>query len=236
MRKIISRLAVVAGFLLAFSGCHLIRKSQAARAESPPPAKRTVASLSLSEGIPCNKGNYMDFILKDGIHNCNLRGGDFRARNFRVGANFEGANCRDADFQGAHVLSATFKSSDCREANFKGAHVQSANFKSSDCRETDFSGAHVQRSSFAGANCIDADFSGAYCVGADFSGASLICANFEGADCRGANFQGARIANAIMSDELREYAKSQGAILEDPRLIKVVVQGRVSPGCKRDEP
>ena len=37
MRKIISRLAVLAGFLLAFSGCHLIRKSQAASEGSPSP-------------------------------------------------------------------------------------------------------------------------------------------------------------------------------------------------------
>ena len=45
MIKIISRLAVLAGFLLAFSCCHLIRKSKVASAESSKPAKRTVAGL-----------------------------------------------------------------------------------------------------------------------------------------------------------------------------------------------
>ena len=127
MRKIISRLAVVAGFLLAFSGCHLIHKSQAASEASPKPEKRTVASLSLSEGIPCNKGNFRDFIYTPGTHNCDLREVDFSGKDVS-GGNFAGAN----------LEGAVFVNSDCRNAVFTGAILTGADFSGADCAYANF--------------------------------------------------------------------------------------------------
>ena len=128
MTKIISRLVVLAGFLLAFSGCHLIHKSQAASEDSKSPSNRAVANTQ-SE---CNADNYMDFIYTPGVHNCDLREVDFSEKdlsgaNFREailsGANFKEANCSEADFTWAILRRADFSDADCSYATFKNVEA-----------------------------------------------------------------------------------------------------------------
>ena len=118
MRKIISRGAVLAGFLLAFSGCHLIHKSQAASEDSKGPSNRAVANIQ-SE---CNADNYLDFIYTPGVHNCDLREVDFREKDLS-GANFKGADCREADFRGAILIGADFSDADCSYAKFQNVEA-----------------------------------------------------------------------------------------------------------------
>ena len=120
MTKIISRLAVVAGFLLAFSGCRLIQKSQAASEDSKSPSNRAVANTQ-SE---CNASNYRDFIDRHGVHKCNLR------RTMLYEADFRGANCIGADFTGAILTRANFAGANCRDADFSGVvYYESAIFR-----------------------------------------------------------------------------------------------------------
>ena len=165
MTKIISQVAVLTGFLLAFSGCHLIPKSQAASEASPKPEKRTVASPSLSEGLPCNKSNYEDFIFTPGVHNCDLR-------------------------------------------------------------EVDFSGKDLSQTNLSWANI----------EGANFSGVNLNLANLEGVKkFGGAIFDMATtMVGTIVSDELREYARSQGALVDVIPLRPVNIPLRKKPQGWRD--
>ena len=95
--------------------------------------------------------------------------------------------------------------------NMWRANLQGANFQ----------GAYLARADFCGTNVTDANFSGANLARAYFCGANLLRAIFwenvledgskeMGAQLEGADFRGAK----NMSQELIEYARAQGAILD----------------------
>ena len=153
----------------------------------------------------CNESNYRDFIYTPGVHNCDLRGGDFK-----------GADCREANFAGADLRETNFEGADCRGADFTGARLIRA---------------WLKEGNFSEANFSVANFFSAYCRGANFSKAIFSKTIFTNADCREANFnmavfrdvtkfEGAFFNNkttmvgAIMNYEFREYVQSKGAILD----------------------
>ena len=163
MRKIISRLAVVAGFLLAFSGCHLIQKSQAASEGSENPSNRAVANTQ-SE---CNADNYMDFIYTPGVHNCDLRGIDFSEKDvsgwnfagaFLSGADFTEADCSGANFFRANLTGTNFQGAKCSEADFDRSILTETNFKEADLQDTQMRWVLMVRTDFRGANLKGAIF------------------------------------------------------------------------------
>jgi len=156
MFKTITQLAVLAGFLLAFSGCYLIRKSQAASEGSNSPSNRTVANTQ-SE---CNADNYMDFIYTEGTHNCDLRGADLREKDLS-GANFKGADCREADFWLTRL----------NKADFTGANCAGANFDRAIARETIFKDTNLQDAEMRWV--LGVDFSSVYFDGAILTGTKV---------------------------------------------------------------
>ena len=181
MIKIISRLAVVAGFLLAFPGCHLIQKNQAESESSPSHVKRPVAGVFKS-------------IIKT------FRGGrDLRGRDF------SGKNVIEEDFSGDDLRGAIFKAADAAGTNFRMANLSDADMRWADFTEADFRGAILERAKLNIANLEGTNFQGAIMIDVDLTRVTL----FEGA-----SFKDAVMTGAKMSDELREYARAQGAIVD----------------------
>ena len=169
MIKIISRLAVVAGFLfLAFSGCYLIRKSKVASEGGPSPAKRLVSGAVKNITKAIRKGT------------------------------------APKDLSGLDLRGEIFEGLDLRGMNFQRSNLQGVNFRGSILQDVDF----------RGANLTKANLTMVYAPNADFRGAVLRDADCRGGNFRGANFTGADLRGAKMSDELREYARDQGAILD----------------------
>lgn len=221
MIKTISETLILTGFLFlfAFSGCHLIRKSQAASEGSPRSLSSDNKEDSWTDRIrgffqsfmggkvrsfepdnkdnPCNKDNYQEFIHNPGNFYCDLRGADLREIDC-AGANFSFADLRGAD------LSET----NCERANFFRAKVDEANFEGSDLIRAIFKWASVRDVNFRDTNLGGATFEASDLLGSDFGESRLLYTVFF---------------MAKIDEELREYAENQGATfgmgLDRPRSV-----------------
>lgn len=144
MFKTISRVAVLAGLFcitLVIPSCDKGAK---------------IIDLSQEALGECNKGNYRDFIIKAGVHNCELSGGIFKDLNL-TGLNFERANLKGANFTGAVLVEANLKNVDAKGAIFERARLNKADLTGGDFTDASFlraalSDAIYDRATFKGAN------------------------------------------------------------------------------------
>ncbi|GAB4521432.1 MAG: hypothetical protein OHK0046_32790 [Anaerolineae bacterium] len=83
---------------------------------------------------------------------------------FVVGAEWGGANLRDANLQNIYL----------ENANLQGARLEEANLTRSELRNVDLQGASLQRAVLEGALLIDIDLRGATLDGANFQNALLL--------------------------------------------------------------
>ena len=111
-----------------------------------------------------------------------------------------------AYLSGATLYGANFSGANLREAYLSGANLYGANF----------SGAYLSGANLYGANFSGADLSGANLYGADLRGADLSEANLYGADLRGADLRGAKIDWPLVCPEKGSfigYKKCRGGLI-----------------------
>jgi hypothetical protein len=83
----------------------------------------------------------------------------------------------------------------------------------SDLGEANFTNSKLWKADFFDSKCAHANFSHTKLWDANFEKANLQGANFDGAEFNeNTRFQGASLADAKLSDELRNFARKQGAI------------------------
>ncbi len=131
------------------------------------------------------------------------------------GARFQGADLREAQFQGAKLWGAQFQGADLRVAQFQGAKLWGAQFQGAELWVAQFQGADLKGAQFQGADLRVAQFQGAYLEGAQFQGANLERAQFQGVFC-----------GEHLSQTFEDRIKSR--IGEDSDLSSVVFSGGLS--------
>lgn len=124
-----------------------------------------------------------------------LRGPDLRGLDLRR-AYLRGANLSGADLRRANLREATLEGADLRQSRLDGACLRSANIRS--------------------ANLQNATLREAELVWANLTGTNLASSDLQAADLSGANLRSADLTRTLV-----DYARFEGAIFGDTRLIRV---------------
>lgn len=146
------------------------------------------------------------------------------------GAHLEGANLLGADLRGAKLLGADLKRCCLMLTNLEGAIMKNCNLRQANLSEAFLLGADLEKVNLRGATLIGTNLKET-CL----KEASLWKANFRKADLRGADLQhcslkdaylwhaelsGADLSNTTLNELQYAYAKEQGAILTNARIVK----------------
>lgn len=151
-----------------------------------------------------------------------------------VQANLFDVNLTEANLTNATLNSAYMKGAGFSRATLLHAIMQTANLTKADLTDAGLEGADLQKAILEEADLTRARLNSAKLMGVDFTNTYLQQTNFEGADLTGAIFQnndfttsnlehttlaGAYFEEATFTQQQYDYAKAQGADLEE---IKVV--------------
>ena len=112
------------------------------------------------------------------------------------GANFYGANLREANLYKANLSGADLREANLYKANLRYANLHEANLSVADLREADLRRADLSGANFYGANLCEADLHEANLHGANLYKAGIYEVNLRGANLRDANLYGAELMNA----------------------------------------
>ena len=185
--------------------------------------KAKLALVDLRE-VNLQEANLFKANLKEvDLYDADLRGAKLEYAQLQR-ANLWLANLENAQLEGAHLQKAKLSGANLRDTNLKGADLKEADLRGADLRNTNLEGADLQK-----ANLWLADLQQANLRETNLRGANLKLVDLHGADLQGVylsetnlqetDLQKANLSNSTLTQSQYDYAKKQGAILENVNIV-----------------
>jgi len=131
------------------------------------------------------------------------------------GANFYGANLREANLYKANLSGADLREANLYKANLRYANLHEANLSVADLREADLCRADLSGANFYGANLCEVNLHEANLHEAGIYEVNLRGATLRGADLQNAKFYGKGGTTKIKKSQTEDFFKALGVVVED---------------------
>jgi hypothetical protein len=131
------------------------------------------------------------------------------------GANFYGANLREANLYKANLSGADLREANLYKANLRYANLHEANLSVADLREADLCRADLSGANFYGANLCEVNLHEANLHEAGIYEVNLRGATLRGADLQNAKFYGKGGTTKIKKSQTEDFFKALGIVVED---------------------